>query len=122
MSAENFIEYFHTAHLPAHLAAASEPFCDVARVAIISMERAATPLLALAGKLEQDEAQTPHPQRRIALDKIDVLLDEWCQVAAPDDGPAPAADMQLLLEAKDCAVRALVAPGGTRATPAGDGA
>jgi len=74
---EHILQFFAYEHLPAHLAAVSKPFCDLAR-AIVGDE-------AGSGVLPSQFPLPRNPERTVALRK--------------------------LLEAKDAAVRAVVAKG-----------
>lgn len=95
------LRYFAHGHLPPHLSAASAPFGDAAQV-IASKDRGAT-VRALEG-LTRHVSQWSGGEVLAALDKFR-QIDNAVRFASEPDW---ARMLRLLLEAKDCAVRAAV--------------
>lgn len=56
IEADGILRYFHYAHLPARLQAASKPFCDLARHIIETLPRNAERTVALRKLLEAKDA------------------------------------------------------------------
>lgn len=99
MSTQHLMQFFAYAHLPPHLQAASKPFATAAETLDLR------PLAEHLATLPNNE------QRLVAMRKIN----QAAEILQPHARALPFFEqvnvreaLQLLIEAKDCAVRALV--------------